>query len=172
MRRWASVAGVLLIGVAILAVPSGMVVESYVGGSATHGHVEGGRYFVNPGHGRPVVEVSEATWRKVYWVERLWPFTALVPGLIGLFLADYGKGPNRTPPPPAELPPWVVWTCGAAGVFVVLGTWLFWVAVRVPWATMLAGWALVCVAVGSVVWVYSRSVRRQPTAGPGATANR
>ena len=75
--------GMLLIGVAIAAVPSGMIVESFVGGSAVHGHVEDGHYFVNPGHGRPIVEVSATTWRTVYWVERLWPFSILVPGLDG-----------------------------------------------------------------------------------------
>jgi hypothetical protein len=64
-RRCAFLSGVLLIGVAIAAVPSGAVVESYVGGSAVHGFVEDGRYFVDPKHGQPVVEVSESTWRTV-----------------------------------------------------------------------------------------------------------
>jgi hypothetical protein len=66
----------------------------------------------------------------------------------------------------------MVWTCGAGGVLTVLGTWLFWVAVRVPWATMLAGWVLLCVAVGSVVWLYFRSVRQPATAEPRAAADR
>ena len=83
MWRWSAyLSGVVLIAVALVAAPSAMIVESYVGGSAVDGYVEEGRYFVNPGHGRPIAEVSESTWRAVYWVERLWPFSVLVPGLI------------------------------------------------------------------------------------------
>src|SRR5687767_15939687 len=93
MWRWCLyLFGVVLIAVALAAVPSMMIVESYVGGSATHGYVEEGRYFVNPGHGRPIVEVSESTWRTVYWVERSWPWSILIPGLIGLLLTACGKG--------------------------------------------------------------------------------
>ena len=93
----------LLIAVALVALPSAMIVESYVGGSAIHGYVEDGRYFVNPGHGQPIAEVSESTWRAVYWVERLWPWSALIPCWIGMFLMAYGMGPNWKPPPtPAQ----------------------------------------------------------------------
>src|SRR5262245_9239340 len=129
MGRWcAYLSGVVLIAVALAAVPSVAVVESYVGGSAVHGSIAGGRYFVNPGHGRPIAEVSAATWRTVYWMERLWPFSALVPGLTGLSLAAYGKGPNwkRPPPPPKELPPRVLWACLAGSLLTVALTWLFW----------------------------------------------
>src|SRR5437762_2884976 len=66
MWRWcAYLSGVALIAVALVALPSGMIVESYVGGSAIHGYVEDGRYFVNPGHGRPIAEVSDSAWRSV-----------------------------------------------------------------------------------------------------------
>jgi hypothetical protein len=99
-RRCAYWSGVALILTALAAVPSVAIVPSYVGGSAIDGHVEDGRYFVNPSHGRPIAEVSESTWRALYWVERLWPFSALIPGLTGLFLVGYGKRPNWKPPPP------------------------------------------------------------------------
>jgi hypothetical protein len=173
-RRCAYWSGVLLIGVAIAAVPSGAIVESYVGGSAIHGHVEDGRYFVNPQHGRPIVEVSESTWRTVYWVERLWPFSAIVPCWAGLFLMAHGMGPNWKPPPapPQEMPPSMIWACGAGGVFTVIATWLFWVVVRVPWATMLAGWILLCLSGGMVVWLYSRALRQESTAEPDAPPDR
>ena len=169
-RRCAYLSGVLLIGVALAAVPSGAVVMSYVGGSAIDGHVEDGRYFVNPSHGRPIVEVSESTWRTVYWVERLWPFSVLVPGLIGLFLTGYGKEPSWKPPPVplAEPPPWVLWACLVSGWITIAGTWLFWVVVRVPWATMLVGWILICVNGGAVAWWYFRFLREQSTAEPDA----
>lgn len=171
-RRCAYWSGVLLIAVAVAAVPSGAIVLSYVGGSAIDGHVEDGRYFVNPSHGRPIVEVSESTWRAVYWVERLWPLSILIPGLLGLFLTSCGSGPNGKPPmpPPKELPPWALWACLAGALFTVAATLLFWFAVRVPWATMLFAWILCCISVVSVVWLYSRSLRRQPTAEPIAAA--
>ena len=169
-RRWAYWSGVVLILAALAAVPSVAIVPSYAGGSAVDGYVEDGRYFVNPSHGRPIVEVSEATWRTAYWVERLWPFSALVPGLTGLFLMGYGVGPNWKPPPvpPAEPPPWVLWTCMASAIFIVAATLLFWVVVRVPWATMLVGWVLICVSSGTVGWLYSRALRQQSTAEPDA----
>jgi hypothetical protein len=169
-RRCAYISGVLLLAVAVAAVPSVAIIESYVGGSAIHGSVEDGRYFVNPGHGQPIAEVAESTWRTVYWLERLWPFSILIPCWTGLFLTAYGKGPNwkPPPPPPKELPQPVIWACGAAGVFTVIATWLFWVVVRVPWATMLAGWMLLCVSGGSVVWWYARSLRQQDAAEPSA----
>jgi hypothetical protein len=169
-RRCAYWSGVVLILAALPAVPSVAIVPSYVGGSALDGHVEDGRYFVNPSHGRPSVEVSESTWRAVYWVERLWPLSALVPGWLGLFLTGYGKGPNwkPPPPPPQEMPPWVIRACMASGVFTVAATLLFWLVVRAPWATMFAAWILVCVSAGSVGWLYSRSLREQPTADAGA----
>lgn len=165
MLRWCVyLSGLLLIGVALAAAPSGAVVESYVGGSAVHGSVEDGHYFVDPGHGRPIAEVSESTWRTVLWVERLWPFSILVPGLIGLVLVTAGKGPNwkPLPPPPKEMPPWMIWACGASGALTVAETYVFWVVVHVPWATMLAGWTLVCVNGGAVIWLYIRFLRRQP----------
>ena len=165
MWRWcAYLSGVVLIGVALVALPSVMIVESYVGGSAVHGHVEDGRYFVNPGHSQPIVEVSESTWRTVYWLERVWPFSALVPCWAGLFLVVFGKGPNWKPPPlpPKELPPWFLWACGASSVFTVAGTLLFWVIVRIPWATMFVASILFYISVGTVSWFYSRSLRRQP----------
>lgn len=155
---------------ALAVVPSAPIVSSYAGGSAVRGYVKDGRYFVDPAHGRPIVEVSEPTWRAVYWVERVWPFSAWVPGLAGLFLTSYGRGrrPARTPPPPKELPPWMLWACLAGAVLIVTGTGLFWVAVRVPWATMLVGWVLICFSAGAVAWLYARSGRPPPAAGPGA----
>ena len=165
-RRSAYLFGVILIGVALATVPSAMIVESYVGGSAVHGSVEDGRYFVNPGHGLPIAEVSESTWRTVYWVERLWPFSALIPCWIGMFLMAYGMGPNWKPPRPLpkELPLWMIRACGVGAVFTVAGTWLFWVAVRLPWATMLAGCILLYVSCGTVCWLYSRSLTQHLTA--------
>ena len=173
-RRCASLFGVVLIAVAVAAVPSVAIVPSYAGGSAVDGYVEDGRYFVNPSHGRPIVEVSESTWWAAYWAERLWPFSALVPGLTGLFLTGYGVGPNRKPPPvpPAEPPPWVLWACLASAMFTVAATLLFWFAVRVPWATMLVGRVLICVSSGTIGWLYSRSLLQQSTAEPGAAPER
>src|SRR5205085_3650902 len=122
----------------------------------------------NPSHGRPIVEVSESTWRAAYWAERLWPFSVLVPGLTGLFLTGYGVGPNRKPPPvpPAEPPPWMLWTCMASAIFIVAATLLFWVVVRVQWATMLVGWILICVSCGTTGWVSARCSHRQSPAEP------
>src|SRR6266850_1944704 len=113
--------GVVLIAVALVALPSVAIVPSYVGGSAVDGYVEGGRYFVTDR--RHSAEVSESTWRAVYWVERLWPWSALVPGLTGLFLAVYGMGPSWKPPPvpPAELPPWVIRACLVSAGITVAG---------------------------------------------------
>jgi hypothetical protein len=166
-RRCAYWSGVLLIAVALAAVPSLPVVESYVGGSAVHGSVEEGRYFVNPGHGRPIVEVSESTWRTVYRVERLSPWSALVPGLMGMLLTTYGRGPNGKPSvPPAELPPWVLWTCLAAAGITVGGALLCWFATRTPWVVMLVGWVLCCVSGGTVAGLYSRSLRQQSIPEP------
>jgi hypothetical protein len=155
---------VLLIGVALVALPSAPVVSSYVEGSAVHGSVEDGRFFVDPKHGMPRVEVSESTFETVYWVERLWPFSAWVPGLLGLFLLSRGEGPNGKPTlaVPREPPPRVLWACLAAAVFTVVATYLFWVVVGIPWATMVAGWLLVCVIGGLVAWFYARTLRQQP----------
>ena len=170
-RRCVYLFGVMLIGVALAAVPSAAVVESYVGGSAVHGSVEDGRYFVNPGHGRPIAEVSEATWRTVYWVECLWPISALVPGLIGLSFVACAKGPNWKPPPvlPAEPPPWVLWACLVCAWITVGGTLLCWFATRTPWVTILVGWILICLCGGTVGRLYLRSLRQQSTAEPDAT---
>ena len=169
-RRCAYLFGVVLVGVAIAAVPSAMILESYVGGSAVHGSIEDGHYFVDPRHGRPVVEVSAATWRAVYWVERLWPFSILVPGWVGMFLMACARRPDwkPLPSPPRELPPWVLWTCLASALVIVAGTVLFWYAVRIPWATMLAAWVLICVNGALVVWLYTRSLRRQSPAPPSS----
>jgi hypothetical protein len=160
---------VFLIAVALAAVPSVVIGPSYAGGSAVDGYVEDGNYFVNPSHGRPIAEVSESTWRAVYWVERLWPWSALVPGLTGLFLTGYGRGPNRKPPavPPGEPPPWVLRACFVGAGFTLAGIWLFWVVVRVPWATMLVGWILACASSGTVGWLYSHSLRLSSTAERG-----
>jgi hypothetical protein len=172
-RRCAYWSGVLLIAVAVVAMPSVAVVSSYAGGSAVRGSVEDGRYFVNPGHGRPVGEVSEATWRAVYWVERLWPWSAWVPVLTGLLLTGYGRGPNREPPPvpPAEPPPWVLWACLVTAGLILTGTWLCWVITRTPWAVMLTGWMVICAGGGACAWLYSRALHQQSTAEPSATAD-
>jgi hypothetical protein len=168
LRRCLCWPGVLLIVIAIAAVPSSMIAESYVGGSAIHGSVEDGHYFVNPGHSQPIVEVSESTWRTVYWVERLAPFSALIPGLAGLFLVGYAKGSDRQPPavPPAPLPPRVLWACLVSGWIMMAAIWLCWVVVRTPWVVMVFGWLLICVSAGIVGVVYSRSPR-PPSAEPG-----
>jgi hypothetical protein len=157
--------------VALVAVPSLAIVESYVGGSAVHGFVEDGHYFVNPGHGRPIAEVSESTWRRVYWVELLWPWSALVSGFAGLFLTTSGMGPNwKSPPAPplAELPPRVLWACLLGAGITVAGTGLCLFVVRTPWVVMLVGWILFCVSSGTIVWWYTRSWRDQQTGEPGA----
>src|SRR5262245_36523584 len=135
-HRCAYWSGVALIAVALVALPAASIVASYVGGSALGGHVEDGRYFVNPGHGQPIVEVSESTWRKVYWLERPWPFSALVPGLAGLFLLACGLGPSWQPPPPlpAQMPTWVLRACMVSVGIVLAGAWACWVVFRAPWA--------------------------------------
>jgi hypothetical protein len=173
-HRCAYWSGVVLIVVALGAVPSPMIVESYVGGSATHGYVEDGRYFVNPGHGRPIAEVSETSWRAAYWAERLWPFSTFIPGLTGLFLTACGKGPNRKPSPipPKEMPPWALWACLAGAGITVAGAGLCWVILRTPWVVMLVGWALICVSSGTVGWLYLRSLRRQSAAEPDSWIDR
>lgn len=165
LRRCAYFSGVMLIGVALGALPSVPIVESYVGGSAVHGSVEDGRYFVNPVHGRPIVEVSESTWWTVYWIERLCPWSIFVPGLVGLFLTGYGKGPNSKPPPipPAQLPHWVLRACLVCTGIIVGGSLLCWFATRTPWVVMLVGYVLVCMCVGTIVLLYSRSLRQQST---------
>src|SRR5262245_18039193 len=171
MWRWcAFLLGVMLIAVAVVAVPSVAIVPSYVGGSAIHGYVEDGRYFVNPGHGRPITEVSGSTWRAVYWVERLWPLSALVPGLLGMFLTASGRRPDWKPPPapPAEPPPWVLWACLVSAGITLAGAGLCWVVVRASWAVMLVGWILCCLSTGTVGWLYSRSLRQQSAAEPDA----
>jgi hypothetical protein len=162
----------LLLGVALAGVPSLPIVESYVGGSAIHGgYIKEGRYFVAPGHGRPIEEVSEAAWRTVYWVELLWPFSALVPGFIGGFLVLHGLGPNWKPPPapPKEMPPPVLRACLASGAATVLASLLFWKVVGIPWATMLFGWILFCLASARASWFYMRWLRQQTTAESDAS---
>jgi hypothetical protein len=160
--------GVLLIVVAFAAVPSAPVVESYFGGSAIRGSVEDGRYFLNPEHSQPVVEVSESTWRTVYWVERIWPFSAWVPGLIGLFLTGRGKKSNWKPPPrpSVELPPLWLRACIVGGAITVTATLLCWTIVREPWIVMLVGWVLFSVSTGTVGWLYTRSLRQQSAVQP------
>jgi len=154
--------GVLLILIALATLPAIAVVPSYAGGSAVAGYVKDGRYFVDPRHGQPIVEVSESMWRTVYWVERLWPFLPLAFGLAGLFLTTHGRSPNALPPPepPKELPPWMLWRCLWGALVTVGGTWLFWSLTRIRWATMLVGWFLACVACATIVWSYIRSLRR------------
>jgi hypothetical protein len=173
MRRCAYWSGVVLIALAVAVLPSGAIVPSYAGGSAVRGSVQDGHYFVNPEHGRPGVEVSESTWRTVYWVERLWPWSAWVPGLAGLLLTGYGRGPNREPAPlpPAELPPWVLSACLVSAGAVVAGAWLCWVVTRTPWVVMLAGWILICAGGGTCAWLYSRALRRPSVAEPPAAAD-
>jgi hypothetical protein len=170
MWRWcAYLSGVLLIAVALVALPSAMIAQSYVGWSATHGSVEDGRYFVNPGHAQPIAEVSESTWRAVYWVERLQPWSALIPCWIGMLLMAYGMGPNwKPPPPPNEMPPWVLRVCCVSAGLAVAWTWLSWVVFRTPWVVQVVGCVLLYISVGSVTWLWTRSLREQPTAEPGA----
>ena len=169
-RRCAYWSGVVLIAAALAAVPSVAIVPSYVGGSAIDGSVEDGRYFVNPGHGGPIVEVSGSTWRAVYWVERLWPLSVLVPGFIGMSLTAYGRGPGwkPPPPPPAKLPRWMLWACLGSGWITLAAGWLCWVVFRAPWGAMLVGWILFCVSTGWVVWLYTRSLRQRASAERGA----
>jgi hypothetical protein len=172
MWRWGTyLCSGLLIAVALVALPSAMIVESYVGGSAVDGYVADGRYFVNPGHSQPIVEVSESSWRAVYWLERLWPWSALIPCWIGMFLMASGMGPNwkPLPPPPKEMPPWVLRACAVGAGVTVAGAWLCWVVTRTPWVTEFVGCVLLYVNCGTVCWLYFRSVRQPPTAEPGAT---
>src|SRR5262245_32877526 len=172
-RRCAYWSGVLLIAMALAAVPSVAIVPSQAGGSAVRGYVKDGRYFVNPEHGKPIVEVSEATWRAVYWVELLSPWSAWLLGLTGLLLTGYGRGPNRElpPVPPTQPPPWVLWACLVSAGFIVAGTLLCWVVTRTPWFVMLVGWILICVGGGTCGWLYSRALRQQSTAEPSAAAD-
>jgi hypothetical protein len=164
-RGFAFWAGVLLIGVAAVAVPSGAILASYAGGSALDGYVEDGRYFVDPGHGQPIAEVSEATWRTVYWVERLWPFSALIPCWLGMALLACGMGPDCKPVqvPPGDPPDWMLQACGVGALITVGGALAFWKVVGIPWATLLFGWLLCCVSIGWVTWSYTRWLRQQET---------
>jgi hypothetical protein len=93
-------------------------------------------------------------------VEVLWPWMPIILIWAGLFLSDFGKRLGSKPPPPRELPPWMLWLCLASALFTVGGTLAFWYAVRIPWATMLAAWILVCVSGGAVVWLCYRSLGR------------
>lgn len=158
--------GLLLIGVAVAAVPSAAVVPASVGGSAVLGHVTDGRYFVNPGHGRPVVEVSERSWRAAYWVECLRPWSALLPGWAGLFL---GIRRTPTPSPPGKVPPRAVTACLAGSVLVLAGAAAGWALTGSPWAAVLVGWALVCACVLAVGSLCGRGVRDQGTASVAGT---
>ena len=158
-RSCKSLFSAILIGAALAALPSVPIVESYVGGSAVHGLVDNERYFVNPSHGRPIVEVSKSTWWTVYWAERLWPWSALVLGFAGLYLAGDRKELNGMPAnPPAEMPPWVLYACMVAAVITVGGTLLCWIATRTPWVTMIVGWILVLISGGTVGHLYARSL--------------
>lgn len=155
--------GVLLIGVALVTLPAGPIAESYVGGSAVHGHIDNGRFFVNPGHGQPIVEVSEATWDTLFWLERLWPFSALLPGLAGIALTAYGMGPSWKPVamPPGDPPRWVMWEIMLSVGVTIAGTMLCGAFSRTPWLTMLVAYVLFCIAVGRVTWLWTRVLRRQ-----------
>jgi hypothetical protein len=166
-NRCANLLGMILIGAALAAVPSVPVVVSYVGGSAILGFIENERYFVNPGHSMPIVEVSESTWWTVYWVEMLCPWSGLVPGFAGLYLAGRGKEPNETPLPD-QMPRWVLYACMVAAGITVGGTLLFWFATRTPWATMIVGWMLVWICGGTVGHLYARSLRQKSVVGPDA----
>ena len=173
-RSCVYLSGMVLIVVALVAMPSVPIVESYAGGSAVRGYVEDGRYFVNPEHGRPTAQVSESTWRAVYWVERIWPWSAFVPGLAGLLLTSYAKEPSGkpTPVPPAEPPPWVLWTCLGFALGTVGGTWLCWVVTRTPWIVMAVGWVLMWASGGTCGWLYSRSLHHQSAAEPDTAPDR
>jgi hypothetical protein len=149
MWRWcASPPGALLIAVALVARPSAVTLAPYAGGSAVHGSAGDGRYVVNPGHGRPVAEVPGSTWRAVYWAERLWPWSAVVPCWAG------------------EVLPGVLGACSAGAGFVVAGAWLCSALVRTPRVVVLVPCVLFYVSVGAVVWLHTRSSYRQPTAEP------
>jgi hypothetical protein len=171
MGRWcAYLSGLLLIAVALVALPSGMIVESYAGGSAVHGSVEDGRYFVNPGHGWPVVEVPESTWRTVYWLELLWPLS-VVPGLIGGVLMMSGMGPNWKPAPvPPGHPPLGITAVGAGIMMglVAAGARLGWLAGRATWVAEVGGCLGLYVGGGLCVSLMVRHWRRQSSAQPGA----
>jgi hypothetical protein len=171
MYRWCVyLFGVFLIAVALAAVPSVAIVTSYVGGSAVDGHVEDGRYFVNPSHGQPIVEVSKSTWRAVYCVERLWPWSILFTGLPGLFFTTYAFGPNwkPSPVPPAEPPHWVLYACMIGVAITLGGAGLCWAATHAPWAVMLVGWILAWVCGATVARLWSRSFHQQATAKKNA----
>jgi hypothetical protein len=62
----------------------------------------------------------------------------------------------------------MLWSCGAGALVIVGGTLLFWYAVRVPWATMITAWVLICLVTGSLGWLFSRSLREERTGEPGA----
>lgn len=169
-QRVALGAGVALVGVAVLAVPSVAVVGAYAGGSAVHnGYVEDGRYFVAPCHGKPVAEVSGPLWRTVYWVEMLWPWSAVVTGLLGLFLTGADRWSDGPPPvPPPEPPPWLLGACAAVVVVTLAGARVAWVVTGAAWVVWLVGWALVCAGAALVGWLYKDLWRRAAAAGPGA----
>jgi hypothetical protein len=63
------------------------------------------------------------------------------------------------------MPPWMLWVYLVGIGVIVGGTLLFWSVTRIPWATMLVGWILVCVCGAAIVRVYSRFLRQQSPAG-------
>jgi hypothetical protein len=169
--RWS---GILLIGVALIALPSAPILESYAGGSAVLGRIENGRFIVDPGHGQPIAEVSESLWWTVYGVERVWPFSALIPGFAGLFLLRCGMEPSWKPVrmPTGDPPPWVMREILVSVGVVVAGTLLCWFLSRTPWVTMVVAWILACITVGRVTWLWMRELRGRPNNETDPSADR
>ena len=83
MRRFRYCCGVFLIWCALVALAAPSVVGSYVGGSASYGSIEDGRYFVG-GHSVHK-EVSEFEWWLELRVSQSFPWATLVPGFLGSF---------------------------------------------------------------------------------------
>jgi hypothetical protein len=78
LRYWC---GLVLIGCALGALAATSVVPSYLGGSASCGDIEDGRFFVD-GHGR-IAEVSESAWWLELRLSQTFPWLVVVPGILG-----------------------------------------------------------------------------------------
>jgi hypothetical protein len=138
MRRFRYWCGVFLIGCALVALAAPSVVGSYVGGSASYGSIEDGRYFVG-GHSVHK-EVSEFEWWLELRVSQSFPWATLVPGFLGLILvcSTLPPGPIAAPPSPSR--EHLTATAFIPIPVIATGAALGWFLGRAPWTAELGAW--------------------------------